>query len=46
MPQSDKVSISVTDANQVNGSIAVRVPSWCSNMSATLNGNAIGRQSQ
>ncbi len=41
IPQSDKVSISVTDANQVNGSIAVRMPSWCANMSATLNGKAI-----
>lgn len=46
IPQSEKVTVSIQQADQVTGTLAFRIPSWCQSMSATLNGQAIDVNTQ
>lgn len=46
IPQSEKVTINVTQADQVAGTLAFRIPSWCQGMTATLNGQAVDIKAQ
>ncbi len=41
LPHSEQVSIRIQQAEQVNGTLALRLPSWCSAASAQLNGQQI-----
>lgn len=43
IPQSEKVTISIKQAEQATGTLAFRIPSWCQGMTATLNGQVIDK---